>query len=89
MYELAHKHCGQKASWRISLTALQKKCGSASSSREFRRLVKAISDQDEMHGHIPDYAIRLESDMVIITTKGSISVLEYSMRLELQTYDQA
>lgn len=66
-----------------------KKCGSVSSPREFRRLGKAISDQDETHGHIPDYAVRLESDMVIIMSKGSISVLEYSLRLDPETYDQA
>lgn len=89
IYELARKHCGQQASWRISLAALQKKCGSASSLREFRRLVKAISDQDETYGHMPDYGIRLERDMVIITTKGSLSVLECLMRLEPETYEQA
>ena len=30
LYELARKHCGRKAEWRVSLAVLQRKCGSAS-----------------------------------------------------------
>jgi plasmid replication initiation protein len=59
MYELARKHCGQQGSWAISLELLQKKCGSNSTSKEFRRLVKTIVTQDEEHGHFPDYAVTM------------------------------
>lgn len=57
IYELARKHSGQKDEWRISLELLQKKCGSNSTSREFRRMVSAIVEQDRVHGYMPDYAV--------------------------------
>lgn len=73
MYELARKHCGKKDEWRISLDVLQKKCGSASTEKEFRRLVNTIADEDRLHSHIPDYAVTLEStDMVVFRNRGSV-----------------
>jgi hypothetical protein len=64
MYELARKHCGQQETWSISIELLQKKCGSNSTSKEFRRLVKTIVKQDEAHGHFPDYSITMTDDDV-------------------------
>jgi plasmid replication initiation protein len=64
MYELARKHCGKQAEWVISLDLLRKKCGSASSEKEFRRLVCQICDEDAEHGHMPDYAVTIEGDTV-------------------------
>ncbi len=64
MYELARKHCGQQESWSISIELLQKKCGSNSTSKEFRRLVKTIVKQDEAHGHFPDYSVTMTDDAV-------------------------
>lgn len=73
MYELARKHCGKKEEWRISLQLLQKKCGSASTEKEFRRLVNNIVEEDKEHQHIPDYSVTLESgDMVVFRNRGSI-----------------
>ena len=73
MYELACKHCGQQTEWRISLSLLQKKCGSASTEKEFRRLVGKIVLEDSRFGHMPDYAVTLESeDMVIFRNRGSM-----------------
>ena len=69
MYELARKHCGQQKEWRIGLLKLQAKCGSSSTEKEFRRLVQAIVHQDEEYGHIPDYAVRIEEDVVIFTNR--------------------
>jgi plasmid replication initiation protein len=69
MYELARKHCGQQAHWSISLELLQKKCGSSSTSKEFRRLAKAIVKQDEAHGHFPDYAITMTDTDVTFTNR--------------------
>jgi len=67
IYDLARKHCGKQEKWKISLELLQKKSGSASTLREFRRLVQHIADQDAEHDHIPDYAVRLEdSDTVTV-----------------------
>ena len=76
MYELARKHCGRQAQWRVSLATLQKKCGSNSTEKEFRRLVRAIVAQDGAHGHMPDYAVRLEDDdTVVFTNRGKLAAL--------------
>ena len=72
IYELARKHCGTKNEWRISLSLLQKKCGSSSTSREFKRLISNIVSQDREHGHIPDYAVTLEEDQVIFSSRRTI-----------------
>ncbi len=73
IYELARKHCGRKDEWRISLATLQKKCGSSSTIREFRRLVQNVVREDELHSHMPDYAVRLEGDdTVVFRSRGSI-----------------
>ena len=62
MYELARKHCGRQSQWVITLPVLQAKCGSNSTLREFRRLVRVISEQDTAHGHFPDYAVTIDAD---------------------------
>ena len=69
MYELARKHCGQQNNWSISLDLLQKKCGSNSTSKEFRRLVRTIVKQDEAHGHFPDYTVSMTDDDVRFTNR--------------------
>jgi hypothetical protein len=69
MYELARKHCGQQANWSISLELLQKKCGSNSTEKEFRRLVRTIVTQDEVHAHFPDYAVTMTDDMVCFSNR--------------------
>lgn len=71
MYEIARKHCGKQREWKISLSVLQRKCGAVSSEREFRRLVSAIAEEDVGYSHIPDYAVRLdEDDMVMFTNRN-------------------
>lgn len=69
IYEIARKHCGAKKTWKISLQALQDKCGSASTSREFRRLVSNIVKQDEAHNHMPDYSVRLDDNMLVFVNR--------------------
>lgn len=72
IYELARKHCGAKTEWRIGLELLQKKCGSSSSTREFKRLVQGIASADIEHSHMPDYAIRIEGSQVVFSNKGTM-----------------
>jgi len=72
LYELARKHCGRKKDWRVTLRVLQRKCGSASTLREFRRLVSNIVLHDQEHAHIPDYSIGISDDMVTFTSRGSL-----------------
>ena len=95
IYEIARKHCGHKAEWKIGLSALQRKCGSASTSREFKRLVQNIVQQDEDHNHMPDYGVLLEGDMVIFVNRNAQTkvvqpVLQtVSVRLDPDTYQKA
>lgn len=67
LYELARKHCGAQATWRISLATLYEKSGSSASLREFRRLVKALVGTNDL----PDYqvAIDSETDMIIFARR--------------------
>lgn len=98
MYEIARKHCGKKDEWKISLPVLQKKCGSSSTEKEFRRLVGNIVEEDELHSHMPDYSVRLESgDMIVFRSRGSVPKpvsLEdmksvYTHQLNPETYNDA
>jgi len=73
MYELARKHCGQQPVWKISLELLQKKCGSNSTEKEFRRLVRTIVQQDETHSHFPDYTVTMADDLVTFANRRTAS----------------
>lgn len=59
LYEIARKHCGQQPTWKIHLKQLQQKCGSTSTSKEFRRLISKIVKENEKRNHIPDYNLKL------------------------------
>ena len=73
MYELARKHCGRQPEWRVSLEVLQRKCGSASTPREFKRLVHNVIEQNDEHDHMPDYKMHLEEpETVVFINRGSI-----------------
>ena len=98
IYEIARKHCGKKDEWKISLDRLQSKCGSASTQKEFKRLVTNIVEEDLEHSHMPDYSVTLESgDMVIFRNRGSVPKpvsLEdmksvYTHQLNPETYHDA
>ncbi len=76
IYEIARKHCGRQSEWKISLEKLQLKCGSASTLKEFRRLIGKIVEEDQEHGHIPDYAISFgDGDMVVFQSRNSMPSL--------------
>ena len=70
LYELARKHCGTNPKWQFKIETLHKKTGSSSTLKEFRRMVKAIIDDDKKHGHIPDYSFDIEGETVIIRPRG-------------------
>jgi plasmid replication initiation protein len=63
IYELARKHCGQQASWKVSLEVLLKKSGSKSSEKEFRRSVRELAATD----HLPDYLVTFDEKEGMIT----------------------
>lgn len=94
LYELARKHCGRQRQWRVSLPALQRKCGSISTLREFRRLIGAIVDQDQAHAHMPDYALRMEGDLMIFENRGTMDcsgsdIIDDRIRLDGDAYEKA
>ncbi len=69
LYELARKHVGQQAAFKIGLEKLRLKSGSQSTLKEFRRLLLAIIKDDETHNHMPGYAFKLVDDMVEMRPK--------------------
>lgn len=61
VYELARKHCGQQAEWKISLEKLLKKSGSQSPMKRFRQMIKELAASD----HLPGYSVIIDdTDMV-------------------------
>lgn len=72
LYEIARKHCGVQPEWKIGLEKLRVKCGSASSLKEFRRLVGGIAEKDRQFSHMPDYSIDLDSEFVWFRSRGSV-----------------
>ena len=72
LYELARKHCGHQAQWKIGLALLQAKTGSKSTLREFRRAVRAI----EVDNSLPEYRLVLnDDDTVTFHTKDAKRLL--------------
>lgn len=61
VYELARKHCGRQPSWRISLTTLHHKAGSAAPLRVFRAAVRRMI----VANHFPDYTLTEEPGDII------------------------
>ncbi len=57
---------------KFGLDTIQKKCGWQSTAKEFKRLIKTIVEQEELHQHFPDYTIRLdeEADHLIFTPRS-------------------
>ena len=93
LYELARKHCGRQASWSIMLPALQNKVGSGSTLREFRRLVRKITEQDAEHSHMPDYAVSIKDDKVTFENRQLSDLGKRSLYTEIllssDTYEEA
>ena len=56
VYEIARKHCGRQAEWRIGLETLLKKSGSTSPRRVFRKMIRDIAEEDGL----PDYSLELD-----------------------------
>ena len=61
VYEIARKHCGRQAEWRIGLEVLLQKSGSASPRRVFRKMIRDIAAAD----HLPDYHLAEEPGDII------------------------
>ena len=67
VYEIARKHCGRQAEWRIGLETLVKKSGSTSPRRVFRKMIRDIAAEDLL----PDYTLSLgEGDVVLVRARA-------------------
>jgi plasmid replication initiation protein len=66
VYEIARKHCGRQAEWRIGLETLLKKSGSTSPRRVFRKMIRDIAAEDGL----PDYSLSvIEGDVVRVRSR--------------------
>lgn len=75
LYEIARKHCGRQREWMIRLSLLRLKTGSASSVKEFKRLICKIIADDQVHNHMPDYAYRIDGDNLVVMPKPEFKAL--------------
>lgn len=66
LYEIARKHCGDAASFKIGLDKLHKKLGTTAELRKLRSLLRGI----EKINHLPDYEIFLHDDVVTFTNRN-------------------
>ncbi len=69
VYEIARKHCGRQAEWRIGLETLGKKSGSTSPRRVFRKMIRDMAAEDAL----PDYRLEvLDGDVVRFRARGGL-----------------
>jgi len=67
VYEIARKHCGRQAEWKVGLETLLKKSGSTSPRRVFRKMIRDMAEEDGL----PDYTLRLDAgDVVRVRARG-------------------
>ena len=68
-YELARKHCGRQAVWKVSVETLCKKSGSNSPRRVFRAMLREIIKG----GRVPDYVLLEEpGDIIRVSPKSLV-----------------
>lgn len=69
LYEIARKHCGGQSDWRVGLELLHRKTGSRGPLKQFRFLVKEITETN----HLPDYLIECQwaDDIVVFRRRNS------------------
>jgi plasmid replication initiation protein len=87
VYEIARKHCGGKAEWRIGLETLLKKTGSTSPRRVFRKMIRDIAAEDGL----PDYRLEVtDDDLVLVRPRpGALGVAAEAPRLDAEVHDRA
>ncbi len=73
VYEIARKHCGRQAEWRIGLELLLKKTGSTSPRRVFRKMIRDMVAEDGL----PDYTLALsDADVVLVRARGRLAAAD-------------
>ncbi len=71
VYELARKHCGRQAEWRIGMGTLHKKAGSAAPLRVFRAALRRMIAADGL----PEYALAEGAGDVVVVTRRRATVV--------------
>ncbi|WP_299555893.1 replication initiator protein A [uncultured Tateyamaria sp.] len=71
VYELARKHCGRQAEWKIGIPTLHKKAGSAAPVRVFRAAIRRMIAED----HLPDYSLLEGSGDVLVVSRRAEVIL--------------
>lgn len=68
LYEIARKHVGHQASWKVSVEVLMRKTGSRSTVRKFRQHLREV----QKNQHLPGYRIVFdrERDMVVFYSRS-------------------
>jgi len=80
IYALCRKHCGRQKRWRIGLTLLHEKAGSASTRKRFRQLMKQLVEADNVPGY--RLAFDVERDQVTVYSRapgGQLAALSDSL----------
>lgn len=72
IYELVRKHCGRQPEWRVSVSVLHKKSGSAAPKRVFRAALRKIIEDN----HLPDYSLMEEPGDILRVTRQKSAVIE-------------
>lgn len=90
IYELARKHCGKQREWRIDIENLKKKCGSHSSDRYFKFMLKEIAEKNDL----PDYQFQMNDKTIVFQNRDSTCqtlspAKTNSLHLEPETYEKA
>lgn len=86
IYELARKHCGRQPDWKVSVSTLHKKAGSAAPVRVFRAAVRRmIADAS-----LPGYEMHEEPGDIIRFARPTHPILsEISPVLAPETFEEA
>lgn len=75
LYELARKHCGDKAWWEISLPLLLEKTGSSQRPSRFKQEIKEIIGRDSL----PDYRLFIDEmakpNKLVVMTRDNAKLL--------------
>lgn len=89
LYELARKHCGKQERWEINLNNLKEKAGSASTDKEFKRMLSKVIKDNEVHGHMPDYLFALDADKLVVRPIRTVITNGPLPPLKSDTYEEA
>ena len=87
LYELARKHCGKQSKWTIYLDKLASKTGSQSTTKEFKRMISKVVQDNEVEAYIPDYTFALAGDLLTVRPKQQEAVLTTLPPLQSDTYE--